>query len=152
MYVKCVILGHKIKPRITHYRHNQELDLDVQYHIPRLMSWLSEKHTTHFLKECSFAVQRDSKNRVFCSYWINYPNKISPYQAYQHWMMTNITRAFQKCMSDFLQTSVDGFIGPWVAKMWYFGLFALRSQAILSVKNLSPPKIVKVGVGHILSY
>ena len=92
MYVKRVILGRKIKPQITHYRHNHELYLDVQYHISRLMSWLSEKHTIHFPKECSSAVQRDSKNRVFSTYWTNYPNKISLYQAYQHLIMTNITR------------------------------------------------------------
>ena len=79
MYVKCVILGHKIKPRITHYRHNRELDLNIRYGVPRLMSWPSEKHTTHILKECSSAVQRASKNRVFGIYQINYPNKISLY-------------------------------------------------------------------------
>ena len=60
MYVKCVILGHKIKPQIMHYHHNPELDLNVQNGVPRLMSWPSEKHTTHFPKECISAVQRDS--------------------------------------------------------------------------------------------
>ena len=112
MKVKCVILGQKIKPRITHYRHNHELDLDVQYVIPRLMSWPSEKHTTHFLKECSSTLQRDSKNRVFSIYWTNYPKKISLYQAYQQWIITNMIRAFQKCIGDFLWTSVGDFMGP----------------------------------------
>ena len=110
MYVKCVILGHKIKPRITHYLHNHELDLNVQYGVPRLMSWPSEKHTTHILKECSSAVQRDSKNRVFSTYRINYPNKISLYQAYQYWMVIYMTRDFQVCMENFLRRGIVGFM------------------------------------------
>ena len=127
MYVKCVILGHKIKPRITHYRHNRELDLNVRYGVPRLMSWPSEKHTTHYPKECSSAVQRNSKNRGFGTYRTKYPNKISPYQAYQYWMITNMARAFQTCIGDFLWTGVGGFMGLRVAKMGYFGHFASRS-------------------------
>ena len=116
-----------IKPRITQYLHNRELDLKVRYGVQRLMFWPLEKHTTHFPKECSSAVQRDSKNRVFGTYWINYPNKISPYQAYQYWMFTDMTRAFQKCIGDFLWTGVGGFMGLRVAKMGYFGHFASRS-------------------------
>ena len=110
--VKCVILGHKIKPQITHYCHNRELDLNVQYGAPRLMSCPSEKHTTHFPKECSSAVQRASKNRVFGTYQTNYPNKISLHQAYQHCIITNMIKAFQICIGDFLRTSFGGSISP----------------------------------------
>ena len=113
-----------IKPRITHYLDHFELDLNVRYGVPWLTSWHSEKHTTHILKECSSAVQRDSKNRVFGTYRTNYPYKISLFQPYQYWMFTDMTRAFQKCIGDFLWTGVGGFMGLRVAKMGYFGHFA----------------------------
>ena len=122
-----MILGFHIKTRITHYLHNRELDLNVQYGFPRLTPWPTEKHTTHFPKECSSAVQEASKNKVFGPYWTNNPNKISLYQAYQYWMITDMTRAFQTCIDDFLWTGVGGFMGLRVAKMGYFGHFASRS-------------------------